>query len=81
MLTAILVLVAVSTANKARFIGPQSAFANGATTIFDRLVGYHVSTGSMNPARTLGPLLLVGGSANWWVFVLGPLLGAGSRSR
>ncbi len=77
VLTAILVLVAISTANKARFIGPQTAFANGATTIFDRLIGYHVSTGSMNPARTLGPLLLLGGSPNWWVFVFGPLLGAG----
>jgi aquaporin Z len=30
----------------------------------------------MNPARTLGPLLLVGGSPDWWVFVFGPLLGA-----
>jgi aquaporin Z len=77
VLTAILVLVAISTANKARFLGPQTAFANGATTIFDRLIGYHVSTGSMNPARTLGPLLLVGGTPNWWVFVFGPLLGAG----
>ncbi len=75
-LAAIPVLVAISTANKARFIGPQTAFANGATTIFDRLIGYHISTGSMNPARTLGPLLLLGGSPDWWVFVFGPLLGA-----
>src|SRR5947209_10246588 len=55
VLTVILVLVALSTANKARFIGPQTALANGATTVFDRLIGFHVSTGSMNPARTLGP--------------------------
>jgi aquaporin Z len=77
VLTVVLVIVAISTANKARFIGPQTAFANGATTVFDRLVGYHISTGSMNPARTLGPALLLGGALNdWWVFTFGPLLGA-----
>jgi aquaporin Z len=76
VLTAILVLVAIATANKARFIGPQTAFANGATTVFDRLIGYHISTGSMNPARTLGPALLLGGTKDWWVFTFGPLIGA-----
>ena len=75
VLTVILVIVAISTANKARFIGPQTAFANGATTVFDRLIGYHVSTGSMNPARTLGPALLIGGTKDWWVFTFGPLIG------
>jgi aquaporin Z len=76
VLTVILVTVAMSTANKARFIGPQTALANGATTVFDRLIGYHVSTGSMNPARTLGPALLLGGTRDWWVFTFGPLIGA-----
>ena len=76
VLTVILVVVAISTANKARFIGPQTAFANGATTVFDRLIGYHISTGSMNPARTLGPALLIGGMQDWWVFTFGPLVGA-----
>jgi aquaporin Z len=76
VLTTILVLVGISTAKLAQFLGPQTAFANGATTAFDRLVGYHVSTGSMNPARTLGPALLLGSMQNWWVFAFGPLIGA-----
>ena len=76
VLTVILVLVAISTANEARFIGPQTAFANGATTVFDRLIGFYVSTGSMNPARTLGPALLIGAMHDWWVFAFGPLIGA-----
>ena len=76
VLTTILVLVAISTAKMARFLGPQTAFANGATTVFDRLVGFHISTGSMNPARTLGPALLLGGTKDWWVFTFGPLIGA-----
>jgi aquaporin Z len=75
VLTTILVLVALSTANEARFVGADTAFANGATTIFDRLIGLRVSTGSMNPARTLGPALLAGGTGAWWVFVCGPLCG------
>lgn len=75
VLTAILVLVALATAHKARFLGPQTAFANGATTLFDRLVGYNVSGGSMNPARTLGPALVFGWTSDWWVYALAPLLG------
>ncbi len=30
----------------------------------------------MNPARTLGPALLLGSMQNWWVFAFGPLIGA-----
>lgn len=75
VLTVILILVALSTANVARFIGPEAAIANGATTILDRWIGGHVSSGSMNPARTLGPALLAGGFADWWVYATAPLIG------
>lgn len=75
VLTVILVLVNISTANKGRIIGAQSAVANGGTTVFDRWIGYPVSGGSMNPARTLGPALVAGGLDAWWVFVCAPLIG------
>ncbi len=77
VLTTILVLVALSTANVARFIGPEAAIANGATTILDRWIGGRISSGSMNPARTLGPAIIAGGFADWWVYVLAPLAGTG----
>jgi glycerol uptake facilitator-like aquaporin len=75
VLTAILIVVALSTANVARFIGPEAAIANGGTTVLDRWIGGHVSSGSMNPARTLGPIAAAGGFANWWVYLIAPPLG------
>ncbi len=75
VLTAILILVNLSTAKNGRIIGAQSAVANGATTIFDRWISYPISGGSMNPARTLGPAIVAGGTASWWVYAFAPLIG------
>ncbi len=74
-LTAVIIVVAHSTANVARFIGPEAALANGATTLLARWIGGRVSSGSMNPARTLGPALVAGGFADWWVYATAPLIG------
>jgi aquaporin Z len=75
ILTAIVIMVAHSTANVARFIGPASALANGLTTVLARWIGGRVSSGSMNPARTLGPAILVGGFGSWWIYVVAPAIG------
>ena len=75
VLTTILVLVNLSTAKQGRFIGPHSAIANGATTVFDRWISLPISGGSMNPARTLGPAIVAGGTGSWWVFTFAPLAG------
>jgi glycerol uptake facilitator-like aquaporin len=75
VLTTVLVLVALSTANVARFIGPEAAIANGATTVVDRWIGGHISSGSMNPARTLGPAIVAGGFGAWWIYLIAPLIG------
>ncbi|MBV8371454.1 MAG: aquaporin [Candidatus Eremiobacteraeota bacterium] len=75
VLTTVLIIVALSTANAARFIGPEAAIANGATTVVDRWIGGHISSGSMNPARTLGPAIVAGGFGAWWVYVVAPLIG------
>jgi aquaporin Z len=29
----------------------------------------------MNPARTLGPAIVAGGFAEWWVYAIAPVLG------
>ena len=75
VLTAILIVVALSTAHEARFIGPEAAIANGATTVIDRWIGGKISSGSMNPARTLGPAIVAGGFGEWWIYVVAPLIG------
>lgn len=76
VLTVILVLANLSTAQEGRIIGAQSAIANGATTVFDRWIAAPISGGSMNPARTLGPMLIVGFSPGWWVYLGAPVIGA-----
>ena len=67
--------MALSTANVARFIGPESAIANGATTVVERWIAGFISSGSMNPARTLGPAIVAGGFGNWWVYATAPPIG------
>lgn len=50
----------------------------GATLTFVHIVGIPLTGTSVNPARSIGPALFVGGEAlaNVWVFIVGPLAGA-----
>lgn len=43
------------------------------------LVGFNLSSGSLNPARSLAPALLEGGIGleQVWVFIVGPFIGSG----
>lgn len=38
-------------------------------------VAIPLSGGSLNPARTLAPMMLSGQFPSWWVYVVGPLAG------
>jgi len=62
--------------------GPGSApgfagLAIGLTLTAIHLVGIHVTGVSVNPARSIGPALFVGGTAlsQLWVFIVAPLAG------
>jgi aquaporin Z len=52
--------------------------AFGLTLAVIDIVGINVSGVSVNPARSLGPALLVGGKAldQLWLFIVAPLIGA-----
>lgn len=57
--------------------GAMAGLAIGLTLAAIHLVGINVTGVSVNPARSLGPALLVGGKAlgDLWVFIAAPLAG------
>ncbi len=83
VLTFFLMLVIISVATDKRVNGAVPGLAIGLTVVFDVLIGGSITGGSMNPARSLGPALFAGGSAmaNYWIYVIGPSLGAVVASR
>ncbi|HRP11780.1 MAG TPA: aquaporin Z [Terricaulis sp.] len=62
--------------------GAPSQFAGlaiGLTLVVIHIVGIQVTGVSVNPARSLGPAVFVGGAAlaQLWLFIIAPLIGAG----
>jgi aquaporin Z len=76
VLTAILVTVILNTATGYRSIGHNAALAVGSTVALLGLFASPISGASMNPARTLGPDIVSLDFTGWWVYIVGPLLGA-----
>jgi aquaporin Z len=76
VLTAILVTVILHTATGYRSIGHNAALAVGATVALLGLFASPISGASMNPARTLGPDIVSLNFAGWWIYVVGPIVGA-----
>jgi aquaporin NIP len=76
VLTAILMFVIMAVATDIRAVGAAAAIAIGGTVGLDALFGGPVTGASMNPARSLGPALVSGTWTDFWVYVLGPVLGA-----
>ena len=78
VLTFLLMLVIIAVATDRRANGAVPGLAIGLTVVFDVLIGGPITGGSMNPARSLGPALFAGGAAlsHYWVYVVGPALGA-----
>ena len=76
VLTVGLFSVILGTASKAQNLGPLSALGVGAYIILAGLWSSPISGASMNPARSFGPDLVLGNFAHYWVYVVGPILGA-----
>jgi aquaporin Z len=76
VLTVGLVSVILGTASGAQQIGPFAAIAVGGYIALAGLFGAPVSGASMNPARSLGPALVLGDWTAWWAYLAGPLAGA-----
>jgi aquaporin Z len=76
VLTAGLVSVILGTASGAQQVGPMAAIGVGSYIALAGLWGSPVSGASMNPARSLGPALVLGDWASWWAYLVGPVAGA-----
>ena len=77
VLTAIFVLVVLFATHKAAIQG-AAGVAIGFALLMVHLIGIPLTGTSVNPARSLGPALVLGGTAlsQVWVFIVAPLVGA-----
>ena len=76
LLTFGLVSVILGTASGAQSVGMFAAIGVGGYIALAGLWAAPLSGASMNPARTLGPNLVGGDLGPYWVYAVGPILGA-----
>lgn len=75
LLTFGLVSVILGTASGAQNVGANAAIAIGAYIALAGMWAAPITGASMNPARSLGPVIVAGDFQEWWVYVVGPLAG------
>ena len=76
LMTAFLMFVIWAVATDTRAVGAAAAIAIGGTIGLDALFGGPITGASMNPARSLGPALASGTWTDFWVYLVGPIVGA-----
>jgi aquaporin Z len=57
--------------------GKRAGFVIGMTLFFATLMGGPLTGASLNPARTVGPAVFTGNLDTLWIYLVGPLGGAG----
>ena len=76
ILTLGLVSVILGTATGARNVGANGALAIGGYIGLVSVWAAPVTGASMNPARSLAPMLVAGNLSHYWIYLVGPILGA-----
>jgi aquaporin Z len=75
VLTAGLVSTILGTASRAQNVGTLAAVGVGGYIVLAGLWASPISGASMNPARSFAPDLVMGDFTNFWVYLVGPLVG------
>ncbi|MBJ7347159.1 MAG: MIP family channel protein [Thermoleophilaceae bacterium] len=78
VMTTILMFVIMAVATDARAVGAAAAVAIGGAVALDALFGGSSTGASMNPARSFGPALATGQWQDFWIYIVGPVVGAAS---
>lgn len=73
--TLLLVVVVSAVATDERASAPAAGLAIGLTVAAGVLATLPITGGSLNPARSLGPMIVSGSFSAWWVYLVGPILG------
>ena len=76
VLTIGLVSTILGTASQAQNVGPLSAVAVGGYIVLAGFWASPLTGASMNPARSLGPDVVLGRFDHLWLYLVGPLAGA-----
>ncbi len=75
-ITLLLMVVIMATATDERATPPAVGMAVGLTVGAGVFAMLPVSGGSFNPARSLGPMIVAWEFPGWWLYIVGPILGA-----
>lgn len=75
LLTLGLVSTILGTASRAQSVGPLAALAVGGYIALAGLWASPVGGASMNPARSLGPALVLGNYGHLWLYLVAPVVG------
>ena len=76
VLTAGLVSVILGVSSGAQAVGWGAALGVGSFIALAGMIGASVSGASMNTARSLGPAIALWRFTDWWVYLIGPPVGA-----
>lgn len=76
ILTFFLMFVIMSVATDVRAVGEAAAIAIGGYVALAATFAGPIAGASMNPARSFGPAFVSNDWFAWWVYWVGPILGA-----